>query len=62
MKKEEAEKYLNQEVYLVVSNNFRFKGIIKCVNEDTLIILDKFKKEVLIRLNDIVILTPFVNG
>lgn len=55
MKEEEAKKYVRKNVRLILSNNFIFHGLVVSASEDTLVLLDRFQKNVSIRLNDILI-------
>lgn len=58
MKKEDIIKYKDQKVQLLISNNFRYKGILLDCDDESLKLLDKFKQEVTIRLQDIMIFSP----
>ena len=56
MKKEEAINLLGKKIQVVISNQFRYKGKVLQVNEDSLVVLDKFSNKVSINLNEIVVL------
>lgn len=54
MKQEEAQAYLKKKIRLVLSNTYRFSGEVIKVTSDTILINDKFDKQVSLRLNDII--------
>jgi small nuclear ribonucleoprotein (snRNP)-like protein len=62
MKQDEAEKYMNKDVRVVISNGFRYHGKVIGTTEDTMIILDKFQSRVSLQLNSIVVLDEGVNN
>ena len=54
MEQEEAQTYLKKKIRLVLSNTYRFTGEVLAVTPDTLVINDKFDKQVSLGLRDIV--------
>ena len=50
------ERYKNKKVNLTTYKDYYYTGIIKAVDEDSVLILDKFNKEVTIKKNDIKLL------
>ncbi|MFH1365051.1 MAG: hypothetical protein ABIH28_00510 [archaeon] len=53
MEQDEAQNYLKKKVRLVLSNTYRFTGLVIAVTSDTILINDKFEKRVSLRLKDI---------
>lgn len=54
MEQEEAKNYLKKIIRIVLSNTYRFTGVVIGVNSETILINDKFDKLVSLRLKDIV--------
>ena len=55
MKPEEAIKFKNKHIKIVLTNNYRYSGKVLDVNEDSLILLDKFGSEIILRLGNLMI-------
>lgn len=53
MKREELIQFLNKKVYLKRKSGFHYTAVIKKINEESMIFIDKFQSEVLILLDDI---------
>lgn len=53
MKKEEAEVYLNKNVRIILKNGFSYHGKVLKVNENSLILKDKYGSDVFIDLSNI---------
>ena len=54
MEQEEARRYLNKKIRLILTNAHRFTSKVIDVTSDTILINDKFEKIVSLKLNDIV--------
>lgn len=53
MKQESLETYEGKEVKLLLKNGFRYRGLLKTVNDTEIILLDKFSQIVSISLDEI---------
>lgn len=61
MKQEEAIKFKNKNVKIVLTNNYRYSGEVLDISEDSLILLDKFGSEIMLRLGNLMIVEVVEN-
>ena len=62
MKYDDVKKYENKKVMILLKNKFRYSGIIKKVNEDSIVLNDKYGQDVLIDIPDIAVLSESFSG
>ena len=59
MKYENVKKYKDKKVLILLKNKFRYSGTITTVNEDSIVLNDKYGQDVLIDILDISVLSEF---
>jgi len=57
MKKEELECYLGRQIKLILKNNYYYSGKIKSLDQDSLLLIDKFGSLVTIPYEEISLIT-----
>ena len=62
MKYEEVKKYEGKQVLILLKNKFRYSGVIKAVNQGSIVLNDKFKQDVLIDIEEISVLSEYFRG
>lgn len=55
MKQEETIQFKSKKVKIVLTNNYRYSGEVLEITEDSLILLDKFGSEIMLRLGNLMI-------
>lgn len=55
MKRQEALKYLDKHIRIILSNQFKFQGVVVEITEDTLRLNDRLDGEISIGLDDIML-------
>ena len=61
MKPNDLERYLGKNVVVVLKNKYQYRGPIKESREDSILINDKFGKDVIIEVSSIAVLTEILN-
>ena len=55
MKQQEATKYKDKNVRIVLTNNYRYSGKVLEIGEESLILFDKFNSKISLRLANLMI-------
>lgn len=53
MKREDLEFYEKKKIKIILRNTYQYTGVIKKINEDSIVLLDKFNKYITISIPDI---------
>jgi len=62
MKQEEASKFIGKKVRLILTNRYRYSGMVLDCNDQDLILKDKFQKKVFIKLASIMLFEEVEDG
>lgn len=62
MKQEEVKKHVGKKVKIILTNNYRYSGIVLKVDEECLLLKDKFSNNVSIDLSSIMLFEEVNDG
>ena len=62
MKQKEVLNYINKKVRMILVNNFRYTGIVVSCDDKTLNLQDKYKKNIFIQLESIMLFEEVKDG